>query len=106
MNCHIRIRHKKSEVSIRGKFDDLKRFLPLNPDLQRVSKHFAFRDNSSRMIEVTLIPDSPVSAKIGIDLAKQYLSGLARKERGKTIRIARKDLSRIIRELQSAAESV
>ena len=27
MNCHIRIRHKKSEVSIRGKFDDLKRFL-------------------------------------------------------------------------------
>lgn len=106
MNCHIIIHRKNSEISIRGKFEDLQPFLPLKNAPDKIPEHFAFRDNASRMIEIALTPDTPVGAKIGIDLAKQFLSRLSDRESGETICIGRKELSKIIRELQQAGESV
>ena len=104
MNCHIIIHRKNSSISIRGKFEDLKQFLPLK--CNTFPEHFTFRDNTKRMIEVSLTPDTPIGAKIGIDLAKQYLADLSKKAPGEDIRIGRKELTKIIRELQQAGESV
>lgn len=106
MNCHIIIHRKNSTISIRGKFEDLQPFLPLKTEIKRVPERFAFRDNASRMVEVALTPDTPTGARIGIDLAKQYLSELSGRESGETIRIGRKELTKIICELQQAGESV
>lgn len=102
MNCHIIIHRKGSAISVRGKLEDLQPFLPL----KTVPEHLIFRDNASRTIEVAVTPDTPIGAKIGIDLAKQYLAELSQKEPGETIRIKRKELTEIIRELQQAGESV
>lgn len=106
MNCHIIIHRKNSTISIRGNFEDLKQFLPLKTKIEQLPERFAFRDNASRRIEVALTPDTPVGAKIGIDLAQQYLNQLSDQESGETICIGRKELSKIIRELQQAVESV
>lgn len=104
MNCHIIIHRKNSSISIRGKFEDLKQLLPLKS--KTIPEHFTFRDNAERVVEVSVTPDTPTGAKIGIDLAKQYLSDLSSKESGESIRIGRKELSKIIRELQQAGDSV
>ena len=63
------------------------------------------RDNTRR-IEITATPETPDSAKVGIDLAKQYLTDLSDKTPGKTICIDRIELSKIIRELERAGKSV
>ena len=104
MNCHIIIHRKNSSISIRGKFEDLQQFLPLK--CNTFPEHFMFRDNAKRMIEVSLTPDTPTGAKIGIDLAKQFLDRLSNQESGEMICIGKKELTKIIRELQNAGESV
>lgn len=106
MNRHIIIHRKNSSISIRGKFEDLQQFLPLKTEISKLPKRFAFRDNASRMIEIALTPDTPTGAKIGIDLAKQFLDRLSNQESGETICIGKKELTKIIRELQNAGESV
>ena len=95
MNCHITIHN--------GKWEELKQFLPLH--LESPPDSLCIRDNTRR-IEITATPETPDSAKVGIDLAKQYLTDLSDKTPGKTICIDRIELSKIIRELERAGKSV
>ena len=103
MNCHITIHNAKSPISIRRKWEELKQFLPLH--LESPPDSLCIRDNTRR-IEITATPETPDSAKVGIDLAKQYLTDLSDKTPGKTICIDRIELSKIIRELERAGKSV
>lgn len=83
--------------------EELKQFLPLH--LESPPDSLCIRDNTRR-IEITATPETPDSAKVGIDLAKQYLTDLSDKTPGKTICIDRIELSKIIRELERAGKSV
>lgn len=106
MNCHIIIHQKNSNISIRGKFADLKQFLPLKSFSNPLPKRFTFRDNADRRIEVSITPDTPLDARIGINLAKQYLADLSDREPGEIIHIDRQELTKLISELQNAGASV
>jgi hypothetical protein len=106
MNCHIIIHHENSNISIRGRFEDIKQFLPLKSGLDARPERFTFRDNADRRIEVAVTPDTPLDARIGIDLAKQYLAELSDRESGEIIHIGRQELTELISELQNAEKSV
>ena len=80
MNCHITIHNAKSPISIRGKWEELKQFLPLH--LESPPDSLCIRDNTRR-IEITTTPETPDNAKVGIDLAKQYLTDLSDQTPGK-----------------------
>ena len=103
MNCHITIHNPKSQISIRGKWEELKQFLPIHSE--SVPDHLCIRDNSRR-IEITVTPEAPVEAKLGIDLAKQYLAKLSEQNSEGTIRIGKNELSKLIRELENAGRSI
>lgn len=103
MNCHITIHNGNSPISIRGKWEELKQFLPLY--LESPPDSLCIRDNTRR-IEISATPETPDSAKVGIDLAKQYLTALSDQTTGKTICIEKFELSKIIRELERAGKSV
>lgn len=106
MNCHIIIHQKSPDISIRGRFEDIKQFLPLKSGLDALPERFTFRDNADRRIEVAVTPDMPLDARIGIDLAKQYLADLSKREPGEIIHIGRQELTKLIRELQNAGKSI
>ena len=103
MNCHITIHGTQSPISIRGKWEELKKFLPLH--LESPPKSLFIRDKT-RKIEITTTPEAPDHAKMGIDFAKQYLTNLSDNTSGKTIRIKKIELSKIIMELERAGKSV
>lgn len=105
MNCHIIIHQKNSHISIRGKFEALKPFLP-NVNLQKTPGKIIFRDNASRNIEIVITPETPTDARIEVDLAARYLSDLSDSKSGRTIPIARNELTQIIRDLQKAGKSI
>ena len=102
MNCHITIHNKDNCISIRGKWEELKKFLPIQS--AESPEYLCFRDNS-RQIEVVVTPETPSDAKIGIDLARQYLNCLKEKS-GEIVAISRKELSQIIRQLETAGKSI
>ena len=103
MNCHITIHNPKSQISIRGKWEELKQFLPIHSE--SVPDHLCIRDNSRR-IEITVTPEAPIEAKLGIDLAKQYLAELSKQEGDKTICIGKYELSKLILELENVGRSI
>ncbi|MFA6717075.1 MAG: hypothetical protein WC082_11545 [Victivallales bacterium] len=106
MNCHIIIHQKSPDVSIRGRFEDIKQFLPPKSAANQVPERFTLRDSADRRIEVSVTPDTPLDARIGIDLAKQYLADLSKREPGEIIHIGRQELTKLISKLQNAGESV
>ncbi len=106
MNCHIIIHKNKSNLSIRGSFEDIKKFLPLKSDSNELPERFTLRDNTKRRIEVSLRPDTPLDAKISIDLARQYLADLSKQEPGEIIHIDRQELTKLISELHNAEKSI
>ena len=103
MNCHITIHNPKSQISIRGKWEALKQFLPIHSE--SVPDHLCIRDNFRR-IEITVTPEAPVEAKLGVDLARQYLAELSEQNSEGTIRIGKNELSKLIRELENAGRSI
>ncbi|MDD5596575.1 MAG: hypothetical protein PHV82_01440 [Victivallaceae bacterium] len=106
MNCHIIIHQKSPDISIRGSFEGIKQFLPIKSKLKTLPERFTFRDNADRRIEVAVTPDTPLDARIGIDLAKQYLADLSDREPGEIIHIGRRELTKLISKLQSAGKSI
>ena len=103
MICHIIIHNKTGRISIRGKGEALSKILPPRI-LEQKPERLCFRDQTQRM-EVIAAPETPADARISVDLARQYLKEL-KKQSGKTVRIRRRELSKIIRQLESAEQSI
>jgi len=103
MNCHITIHNGGSRISIRGKWKELKNFLPIQ-NLEPEPGYLCFRDENRR-IEVVNTPETPEDARIGIDLTKQYLKAIKEKS-GETVRIGQQELSKIIRQLELSERSI